>query len=165
MNKAQKNFVSAFINILLLLILFFMHYGGITFAIGRAIPIILIPLVLSVAVCYGENLGLLAGFFAGTLMDSAASETSLFNTLFMVIGCTVCGILSSRVLNRNLKSAICLSGGLSFGYFFVKYLVFFAFNGTAANYDYFVSYLIPSAVYTAIWIIPFYFLQKKLSSL
>ncbi len=165
MNTKRRRFISVFINILLLLSVFLMHYGRITLAIGEAVPVILIPLALSIAVCHSENTGLLAGFFAGALMDSAAADTSLFNTVFMVIGCAVCGILSARFFNRNLKAVICLSAGLSFGYFFAKYLIFFAFNSIAASYDYFVGYLIPSAVYTALWIIPFYFLQKKLSAL
>lgn len=165
MNKKRKLFTQIFVNTLLLLMLFFMHYGRITLAVGKAIPVILIPLSLSVAICYNENAGLIMSLATGALMDSASAESSLFNTLFLVIGCTVCSVLSSRVLNRNIKAAACLSFGLSFGYFFAKYLIFFSFSGIAATSDYFITYLIPSAVYTALWIIPLYFLQKKLCAI
>jgi len=53
---------------------------------------------------------------------------------------------------------------VSLGYFFLKYLIFFVFRSVAVNYDYFMLYLIPSVVYTAVFIIPFYFLEKKLVS-
>ncbi len=159
-----RSFIAVLVNILLIFTVFVLRYScGVTLGIGQAVPIILIPLVLSCAIFYGENAAMLAGFFAGVLMDGAAAGGSWFNTLFLTLGCLICGFLSSRVLNRNFKAAICLSVGFSFGYFFIKYLVFFVFGGIAVNYDYFISDLIPSALYTSVWLIPFYFLQKKLS--
>ena len=159
-----RSLVAFLVNALLIFILFILRYScGLTFGIGNAIPVILIPLVLSCAIFYGENVAMLAGFFTGALMDGSTSNGSWFNTLFLTLGCLICAFLSARVLNRNIKAAICLSVGLSFGYFFIKYLIFFVFAGVAVNYDYFVLDLIPSALYTSLWLIPFYFLQKKLS--
>lgn len=160
----SRRFLCALLNGLLIFILFVLRYScGVTLGIGSAVPIILIPLVLSCAIFYSENAAMVAGFFAGVLMDSSASNSSWFNTLFLTLGCLICSVLASRVLNRNFKAAMCLSVGFSFGYFFVKYLIFFVFKGVAVNYDYFILDLIPSAVYTSIWLIPFYFMQKKLS--
>ena len=164
MSEARA-FLAAVINALLIFIIFILRYScGVTLGIGQAVPIILIPLVISCAIFYGENAAMLAGFFAGVLMDSSSASGSWFNALFLTLGALVCGFLSSRVLNRNFKAAICLSVGFSFGYFFVKYLIFFVFEGIPVSYDYFLLDLIPSAVYTAAWLIPFYFLQKKLSN-
>ncbi len=164
MDIKRRRFIAAFINAIIIFAVFLLRFSGIaTLQIGEAVPIILIPIVISVSMFYGENAGLISALFAGLLMDSVASDTSCFNTLFFVLGATVCGVMANRFLNRNLKAAICLSIGLSFIYYFLKYLIFFVFNGISVNYDYFVLNLIPSAVYTALWIIPFYFLQKKLS--
>ncbi len=158
-----RSFVTAVINALLIFTIFILRYScGITLGIGQAVPVIIIPLVLSCAIFYGENAAMLTGFFAGVLMDSSASSGSWFNTLFLTLGCLICSFLANRVLNRNIKAAICLSVGFSFGYFFTKYLLFFVFASVAVNYDYFILDLIPSALYTSLWIIPFYFLQKKL---
>lgn len=166
MNDKKRRFVCAFVNIILIFVIFILRYSGLcTLKIGEAVPNLLMPLALSIAVFYSNTAYLSAGLFIGILMDSAATEASFFNTVYFVVGCSVCSVLATRLLNRNLKAAICLSLGMSFCYFFLRYLVFFAFKGIAVNYEYFVVYLIPSVVYTAVWFIPFYFLQKKLTEI
>lgn len=163
MNNRRARFITAFVNTLLIILFFLARTTGIaTFSIGNAIPVILLPLVLSIIVFYDETAGLFASALAGLLMDTVSSEGSLFNTLFFVIAGTACSLLATRYLNRNLKAMLCLSAGFSFGYFFIKHLVFTAFRGIGANYDYFMIHLIPSAIYTAALFIPFYFFQKYL---
>ena len=164
MEIRRKRFIIAFINVLIILMAFFLRYGGITFKIGQAVPILLIPIVISISIFFGENATLLAALLAGVLMDSASADTSIFNTMFLLISSTACSVMANRLLNRNLKAAVCLSAGFSFGYFAVKYLIFYVFGGVSVNYDYFVYYFIPSVLYTAVWIIPFYFLERKLSN-
>lgn len=165
MNLKRKRFICAFINTLLILLCFILRFSGATLALGEAVPMILIPIVLSVAIFCSENVALAAGFFVGVLMDSASSDALVFNTLFFTLGAFACSLLSSRYLNRNLKSALCLSAGMSFGYYILKYLIYFVFSSVSAQHSYFSSYLIPSAIYTALWIIPFYFMQKKLTNI
>ncbi len=165
MNVKKKRFICAFVNALLILLCFILRFSGATLALGEAVPMILLPLVLSVAMFCSENAALTAGFLAGVLMDSSSSETLLFNTLFLTLGALACSLLSSKYLNRNLKSALCLSAGMSFGYYILKYLIYFVFSSVSAQHSYFSSYLIPSATYTALWIIPFYFMQKKLNNI
>lgn len=163
MNNRRIRFIAAFINTLFIIGFFLLGTTGIaTFKIGNATPIVLLPLVLSIIICYEETAGITASILAGILMDTVSNESSIFNVLFFVIAGTACSLLATRYLNRNLKATLCLSAGLSFGYFIVKYLIFTAFRGIGANYDYFTIHLIPSAIYTAILFVPFYFLQKYL---
>lgn len=165
MEIKRRRFVAAFINAVIILAVFLLRFSGVaTLQIGEAVPILLIPIVISISIFFGENAALLSALFTGLLMDSSSADSSCFNTVFFVLGATACGVMANRFLNRNLKAAICLSLGLSFSYFILKYLIFFVLRGIAVNYDYFVLNLIPSAVYTALWIIPFYFLQKKLGN-
>jgi rod shape-determining protein MreD len=160
----RKPFIAVAVNILLLIVFFTMRHSGLApLSIGQATPLILLPLVVSISIFYGENVGLLTGFLTGAFMDSVSADSSCFNTLFMLICSAVCGMLSSGLLNRNLKAAICLSVGTSFAYFSLKYLIFFVFSGVSVDYSYFALYLVPSAVYTSLWILPFYFINKKLS--
>ena len=166
MNNRRERFLAALVNTLLITVFFFLRYTGLAvLRIGEAVPVILVPIVLSIILFYETNAGLFAGLFAGILMDSVSSESSCFNTLFFVIGGTICSVLANRVLNRNLKAAICLSLGMSFGYFFIKYFIFMAFRGISVNYEYFIVYLIPSAMYTAVLFIPLYFFQKYFTTL
>lgn len=165
MNIRKKRFIAAFVNILVLCFAFFLRYSGTGILnIGGAVPLILLPIAISITVFYSENVALVTGIIVGVFMDSVSADSSIFNTLFMIIGCVVCNLLSARFFNRNLKSALCLSACMSFLYFSLKYIIFFAFSGVLVNYDYFTLSLIPSAVYTSVWILPFYFLNKKLSN-
>ena len=165
MDIKRKKFISIFVNIFLICLITALRYSGVaTFKIGNAIPVILVPLVVAIAMFFGDNASILAGILSGVLMDSFSSDSSCFNTLFFVIMAAICNLLSNLFLNRNLKAAVYLSALVSTIYFFIKYLVFFVFSGISVNYDYFMLHLIPSVVYTAIFIIPFYFLEKKLSN-
>ena len=164
MNVKYKHFVAAFVNILIICLLSALRYSGVaTFKIGSAVPIILLPLIIAVAMFFSDNASLLAALLAGTLMDSMSAESSWFNTLFFVVAAIISNLLGNRFFNRNLKAALYLSSLVSLIYFFFKYLIFFVFRAVEVNYDYFVLYLIPSVVYTAVFIIPFYLLEKKLA--
>ena len=165
MTVTRKRFIAVLINSLLLFALFLLFFSRDGFLrIGNAVPLIILPLVLSISFFYGDNPSIIAGLLAGIFLDSSSAYTSCFNTLFFVIVASVTNLLAFRFLNRNLRAAICLSVSVSFGYYALKYLIYFAFGGVTITTDYFLSYLIPSAVYTAVWMIPFYFLQKKLSN-
>ena len=164
MDIKRKRFISAFVNIFLICAITALRYSSVaTFKIGNATPVVLLPLVVAIAMFFGDNASILAGLLSGILMDGFSSDSSCFNTLFFVVMSAICNLLSNLFLNRNIKAAVYLSALVSTLYFFVKYLVFFVFRGISVNYDYFMLYLIPSLVYTAIFIIPFYFLEKKIS--
>ncbi len=166
MKKSRKKYLALAINLFLIILLFTLRYSGlVTLAVGQAVPITLLPLVVAVAVFYGEWLGAAAGFFTGALMDTVMSGSSCFNTLtVMLIGLTA-GALSSYFLNKNIRSAAFLSLGAAFSYLFTRQLFFYSFKGISLGADYYSLYFIPTAVYTAIFVIPFYFLEKKLKSL
>lgn len=164
MNTKRLRFISVFINVVLICLLTALRYSGVlTFKIGNAVPVIVLPVIIAISLFSGNTASLLYALLAGILMDSMASDSSCFNTLFFVITATASNMLISRFLNRNIKAAIYLSAIISLVYFFLKYLIFFAFNSISVNYDYFMLYLIPSVLYTAIFIVPFYFLEKKIS--
>ena len=164
MNVKYKRFVAVFINALLIFLLALFRYSGVaTFRLGEAVPIVLLPVIIAISMYFGDNATILAALFAGVLMDSMSADSSWYNTVFFVIAAAVCNFLSSRFLNRNLKAAAYITLIVSLFYFFLKYLIFFVFGGISVNYDYFLLYLIPSVVYTAAFIVPFYFLEKKLS--
>ena len=165
MNTKRLRFISAFVNVAVICLITALRYSGVlTFKIGNAVPVVVLPVIIAISLFSSNTASLLYALFAGVLMDSMAADSSCFNTLFLVVTATACNLLISRLLNRNIKAAIYLSAIISLVYFFLKYLIFFAFNSISVNYDYFMLYLIPSVLYTAIFIIPFYFLEKKLSN-
>ncbi|MBO7217563.1 MAG: hypothetical protein J6V50_02565, partial [Clostridia bacterium] len=116
-------------------------------------------------VFYGEWYGAAAGLFAGALMDSSMSGSSCFNSLAVMMIGLLSGVLASYFMNKNVRSAACLSLGSAFLYLFTRQTFFYSFKGIAVDAEYYSTYFIPTAIYTALFIIPFYFLQKKLKTL
>lgn len=166
MKKNRGRYLAFLVNFILIIFLFVIRYSGlITLAIGHAVPITLIPLVVAVSLFFGEWYGAAAGLFAGALMDSSMSGSSCFNTLTVMLLGLLCGVLSSYYMNKNIRSAACLSLGSAFLYLFARQTFFYSFKGITVGAEYYSTYFIPTVIYTAVFIIPFYFLEKKLKNI
>lgn len=166
MKKNNRQIWAFIINAVLLLLLFTLRYSGLaSLAIEQAVPITLIPFVVAVALFYGEWLGAATGFAAGALMDGTVTASSCFNTLTVMLIGLVCGVLSTYYMNKNIRTAACLSLGASFVYLFARQTFFYSFKGISLGTEYYSHYFIPTVFYTALFIIPFYFLEKKLRAL
>jgi rod shape-determining protein MreD len=142
---------------------FLFHYTGlIDITIKGASPIILLPITVAVAMFYGELTGLLFGLCCGFAMDAVAASTSVFNTLaFMFIG-FIAGLLAKRIFNRNLPAAITRTLIIEIGYFGTKWLMNAIIPDVQGKVHYLLWNLTPCAVYTLIFIIPLYCLEKRL---
>lgn len=166
MKKNRGRYLAFLINFILIIFLFVIRYSGlITLVIGHAVPITLIPFVVAVSLFFGEWYGAAAGLFAGALMDSSMSGSSCFNTLTVMLLGLLCGVLSSYYMNKNIRSAACLSLGSAFLYLFARQTFFYSFKGITVGAEYYSTYFIPTVIYTAVFIIPFYFLEKKLKNI
>lgn len=153
------------VSVLGFLIYLFDSTGIITLKLGSAHPVLLIPLLVSVAMAAREWAGLVLGAFFGMLLDATGAESYCFNLLVFALIGTVCGLLSSYRVNDNIFSAIALSLGSSILYFVLKWAIFFLFAGHGDALEYLFTISLLSALYTAIFIIPFYyftgFISKK----
>lgn len=166
MNKRKKRFTITYLNLLLILLLFLLRASGLlTLKIGFISPIVLLPLVISISLFFGEWNGAAAGFLVGLLMDTTALGSSIFNSLCIMIIGLLSGIAANFYLNKNIKSALALSLGASFLYYLAKFFFIDILAEGKVDGHYFASFLLPSVFYTAVFIVPFYFLQRKLKSL
>lgn len=166
MNKNKKRFASVYINLLLIIFLFLFRTSGlITFKIGQISPIVVLPLIVAISMFFGEWSGAAYGFIAGLLMDSTSLGSSLFNSICMMLIGLFCGIVANFYLNKNIKSALALSGAASFSYYLAKFLLLYVLAGNGVDGQLFARYLLPGVLYTSVFIVPFYFLERKLKSL
>lgn len=134
-----------------------------TLKIGSSHPILLIPLLVSVSMVAREWVGLIFGCLVGILLDITAADTYCFNLImFTIIGC-VCGLLCSYFVNDNIYSALVLSICSSLAYFVIKWLVFFVFSGNPESLVYLVNHSLISAIYTSLFIVPFYYIIHFIS--
>ncbi len=145
------------------LIIYIFHYTGlIDITIYSASPLILLPLTVAVAMFYDQLVGLVFGVCCGFAIDAVSGSTSVFNTLvFMFIGFGV-GLLAQRIFNRNLPGAIALTFFAVIAYFGLKWVFFAIIPDVQGKVYYLFWHLTPSAVYTVLFILPFYFLEKRL---
>ena len=130
--------------------------------IGNANPVLLLPLLVAVCCFYGEWYGLILGLILGIAEDGVANSICFHTILFLLLG-LICGALSSYVLNKNLSASVFLSFGASLVYFVIKWLWFFVLKGYVGAGAYFLGTILPSALYTALWIFPFYAFFRWLS--
>ncbi len=137
--------------------------GVMTLKIGTAHPVLLIPFLVATAMAAREWVGLLFGAIFGIMLDITAASSFCFNlVILLLIGC-ICGLLCSYVVNDNIFSAIVLSLSAGLFYFLAKWLWFYIFSGRGEALNYLITYALPSAAYTALFILPFYYLVKFVS--
>jgi rod shape-determining protein MreD len=141
------------------------HYSSfISLKIGNASPLIIIPFLIVVCFFSGMWRGVIFAFIYGIYMDSIAADTLCFNTLVLGITMCVCGLLITHVLNRNISAVLLLSLLTCVFYFLLKWLIFYLFAGVEHNQEYLFYYAVPSAIYTAAFSLPFYYVAKFFSN-
>ena len=143
---------------------FFCRYTGLFVGkIGNASSFIFLPLVVAVAIYYGEITAMFYGLGIGLLADTVASGSYCFNTLFLCFAGLVVGVLSEYVFNRNLQAAAALSVITAFIYFGLKWVFFFFFPDVQGKMFFLLQYCLPSAFFTSVLIVPIYFAEKFLA--
>ena len=136
--------------------------SGLSLKISTATPVLLLPLVIVIACFLKEWVGFWFGFASGVMLDIFMADSRIFNTIaFIVVGIGA-GLLFHYFFNRNIKAVIL--GGLiiCFVYFFFKWLFLSVFKGDASAFALLCRYEIPSAIYSAVFLVPFFFFVKKL---
>lgn len=163
--KNRKLLITANILIYFFTILFTVS-GVIDISIKNATPLIIIPLVTAFSIFNSVGKSAFAGFFVGAGLDSLQVGTYCFNTIiFMIIGVLVY-LIANNLFNKNIQSAITLSVIMSLFYFGAKWLIFFFFGLSAKDsMTYLLSYAFPSAMYSAVFILPLFYLYRYFDKL
>lgn len=165
MTEKRQKILANVVNFSLIFVIFIFRYSGLfVLNLGEVTSIMLIPLIVAISMFFGEFSGFIAGLVSGILLDTQVVGSSCFNIFALMLLGLLSGLFSTYLLNKNLKSAICLCLGATFLYFLARYLFLFAFQGSPLNFNYFISHIIPSVVYTSIFIIPFYYIERLLRS-
>lgn len=166
MTNQKNHYLHTVLYVVFFLILFLINYTEILpLRISNASPMLLVPGVVTVALYYGEWRGFWCGLIIGIFADSVSAQFAGFNTfLFLIIGLTA-GLFVTHMLNRNIYTAAVLSLCASVFYFGAKWLVEYLFIGSNDAANYLLFYAAPSAVYSALFIIPFYYLGILISKI
>lgn len=138
-------------------------YGSVNIdlSIKNAYPFVLLSVLTAFCVFSKISYAAAVGFVSGIFIDSISSKSYCFNTIaLMLLGVAVC-LLANNIFNKNFKAVLVLCFLTALLYFFLYWLVFIAFSlkGTS-NITYLLNYVLPSSFYTAVFVIPFYFLYR-----
>lgn len=163
MANIKKAFLIFFVNAAILTVLILFHYSGASIAISTANPMAALALLVAFIMFSSEIAGVLTGLAIGIVLDSVTSTPIGFNSLTLTVISLAAVLISHYLFNRNIKSALTLCLLCSFAYFFARWLVGFAFTGnTEDSFVYLIRYAAPSAVYTTVFIIPFFYIEKRI---
>lgn len=126
-------------------------------------PNMLIPFVIAVAVFFGGNTGAFFGLFAGLLLDLYTTSMLPLNAiLVMVFGCA-CGLITRHFMTKNLFSALLLCILVLISYYTICWLVYQVAMTSSGRVWYYLHRSIPGMVYSAVFMIPWYFIVKLIS--
>lgn len=133
--------------------------------IGTAVPILLLPAVMVIACFLREWSGFISGLLCGIALDTVTNGTRYFNSFntiaLIFLGASV-GLIFRFLLNRNIKAMIIVSVLGSLLFFLLKWLFLDLMCGDPSAYELLVKYYLPSAIYTSLFAIPFFYYIKHL---
>lgn len=156
---ALHGFLGAFGFLLLAL----QHLSSFTLKIGNAYPQLLLTFVLVIACLLGEWVGFWYGFAFGLALDTMAGRSAVFNTLAFMIVAVLAGLLYRYFLNKNIKAVFLGSLAFALLYYLFKWLILYCLRGEPSAFTLLLHYFLPSAVYTAFTVLPFYYAVRRLA--
>ncbi len=111
----------------------------------------------------GEWAGILGGLALGIATDVISTAPDGFNSLFMMIAGLVAALLSIYLFNRRLTATMVLCGCGVAIYYIALWLVTVVPQGYSGTFAYLVRFSLPQAVYSFLFVFPFWWLEDFLS--
>lgn len=164
MTDRKKVFMLRLINTFIFAFLIAFQYNSVfSIKIQTANPMVTLALLVSVSIFSSEQTAAFAGMATGIFIDCVSNTSSCFHTvLFLCLGLAV-SLAAHHLFNNNIFSACALCFLSSVFYYLLRWVFTYAFSlSFTENLTYLMRIAIPSAVYTTVFIIPFYYLEKFL---
>ncbi|MBQ8740861.1 MAG: rod shape-determining protein MreD [Clostridia bacterium] len=163
--KSRKNIYKLrIINALLFAVIFFVQYNSVfSIKIAQANP--MLPLALLVTVCMfcSEVTAAISGLIVGIFMDTAAATPQGFNAVTLMVLGLMASLIVRHLFNNNLLSSLALCSLCTVAYYLLRWIVCLAFSASLTeNLTYLMQTAFPSVIYTAIFAVPFYYLERAL---
>lgn len=164
MNKPKSAVVPNIINFFLFALIFICRYSGLlSLKIYGIAPLTPLALLVAVSMFSGEWTAAFAGLITGIFMDSVSSNSSVLYTVTMFITALSVSLIIHYYFNNNIRSAIALCAIFCAFVFLARWIFFFCIGTTTAeSLGYLMRIALPSALYTLVFIIPFYYLERRL---
>lgn len=161
MHKKKHPFILLF-NVLLFFFAVTFYYTNIlNFSIRGITPLLVLPILTSFSLFHSPLTSAITGVLCGILMDSNMIGSFCFNALLLLIIGTFVSVSSHNLFNKNVKSSVVLALICCTFYFIMQWLFFHTANvDITDSLIYLLNYAFPSAVYSAVFVIPFFYLYN-----
>lgn len=161
--QARKRHPFVFLlNFLIFALAVFFHPAEGFIAIKTATPMLILPLLCAFSVFNSVYACVVAGFLTGVCFDAITSKSFCFNTIVFILLAVAVNLCANNLFNKNIRSVSLLSVLSAVFYFTLKWIIFFAIGANIADsLLYLLKYALPSAIYSAIFIFPFFFIYRK----
>ena len=136
--------------------------SGISLAVLGVSPLLVLSVLTAFASYSRISVTVLTAVLCGIITDSVSANGYCFNTIAFLIFGVLANLLAEHVFNRNFRATAVLCFSLTFTYYLAYWLCFSAFVlKFNESMRYILQWCLPSAIYTAVLCVPFYFLFKK----
>ncbi len=149
--------------LMLAILLLFRDTGIITFKIYGVTPMLPLAVLVAIGMFAGELPSFLTGLAVGIILDEVSAAPTGFNAIcFMLIGLFT-SLMANHIFNKNFSASVALCIICSLFYFLLRFAVCEMLSLTLyENMRYILRYVLPSSAYTSVFVIPFYFIEKRL---
>ncbi len=163
-SRKKQFWINFLIAALFFVVLIFHISGSVNLSILTATPVLVLPLLTAFSMFSSPARCAIAGFICGAFMDSVMTRSVCFNSIVLLcLGVGMC-LTANHLFNKNVKSAFALAAISASVYFVLVWVAFHAFGqGMQSSMTYLLGYAFPSAVYTSVFVFPFYFIFKYLN--
>lgn len=159
--RNKKHLITVILNLLIFFLsLFFYYTGMLPIAIKGIAPLLILPILTAFSFFHSPLACALTGLACGVFMDSCALGSYCFNAIVLLLIGTFVSLAASNLFNKNIFSSLVLSLIVCTVYFLLLWLVFHTDGSINDSLIYLLKYALPSAVYSAVFILPFYYLFR-----
>ncbi len=146
-------------------ILFF-YTDSLSISIKGVSPLLILPILTAFSLFHSPVICAMAGLICGVFMDACMVGSFCFNAIALLCIGVFVSVTSNNLFNKNIQSATVLSLITSGSYFILLWIFFHTDNVSLTdNLGYLLKYAFPSAIFTAVFIFPFYYLYKHFHKL
>ncbi|MBQ2567341.1 MAG: rod shape-determining protein MreD [Clostridia bacterium] len=122
---------------------------------------LLLPLTVCIAMFLHNLPATMLCLFAGVLWDVSAAHLDGFNAIFFLLSSTGVGLLMNYLMRNNLWSANILSALVILLYVTLHWLCFVVLRGVDQGAFTYISYYLPSALYSFAFTPVFYVILRR----
>lgn len=152
------------VNSVLAVLTVFLQYNPIfNIKISNAYPLLPLGLVIGISIFSSELEATLYGVIIGIFVDAASASAFGFNTILFTAIAFFVAFISRYLFNNNIRATLVLGFVFSLAYFILKLLFVYNLSTLYEAFDYIVKFAFPSAIYTTVFTVIFFYVEKKIN--